>query len=315
MNVETNNPDRPKFAIVNGEVVPFESARISIMAPGLTFAATVFEGLRAYWNQDDEQLYVFQLREHLERLQFSMRVIEMDDPPGTDELAGQIITGLRANECREDTYIRVQTYIDDWGEMTATGPVGSSIVCRRRPRTGAFATGKDFAVSSWRRNADDASPPRIKAAANYLNSRLAGLEAKRAGADGAIILNRDGSVSEGPGGCLFIAREGVLITPPVTAGILESITRSTLLTLAGDMGMPTVERDVGRTELYLAEEGFYCGTGQEVVPVLSVDGKPLGNGEPGALTRRLQDAYEQVVRGRDDTYRHWLSPVYERELG
>lgn len=313
MNAETKNPDRPKFAVLNGEVVPFEAASISIMAPGLTFAATVFEGLRAYWNQDDEQLYVFQVREHLERLQFSMRVIEMDDPPGTDELTSQIIMGLRANECREDTYIRVQTYIDDWGDMTATGPVGSSIVCRRRPRIGAFATGKNFAVSSWRRNADDASPPRIKAAANYLNSRLAGLEAQRAGADGAIILNRDGSVSEGPGGCLFFVREGVLITPPVTGGILESITRSTLLALAGDIGLRAVERDVGRTELYLAEEGFYCGTGQEVVPVLSVDGKPLGSGEPGPLTRRLQDAYERVVRGHDDTYRHWLSPVYERE--
>jgi branched-chain amino acid aminotransferase len=169
----------------------------------------------------------------------------------------------------------------------------------------------NFVVSSWRRNADDASPPRIKASANYLNSRLAGLEAKRVGADGAIILNRDGSVSEGSGGCLFIAREGVLVTPPVTAGILESITRRSLLAIASDIGLQAVERDVGRTELYLAEEGFYCGTGQEIVPMLSVDGKPLGRGEPGPLTRRLQGAYDEIVRGRDDCYRHWLSPVYE----
>jgi branched-chain amino acid aminotransferase len=303
--------DRPEFVILDGTVVPFADAKISIMAPGFTFAAAVFEGLRAYWNSDEEQLYVFHLREHLDRLQFSMRVIEMDEPPSTDELADQVIAGLRANDFREDTYIRVQTYIDDWGDMTATGPVGSSVICRKRARIAAFETGKHFAVSSWRRNADDASPPRIKATANYLNSRLVGLEAKRNGADGGIILNRDGTVSEGPGGCLFIVRGDQLITPPVTAGILESITRSSLLKLAADMGLDAIERDVGRTELYLANEGFYCGTGQEIVPMLSVDGKALGDGKPGPLTRKLQTAYDAIVRGRDEKYQHWLTPVYD----
>jgi len=311
MATKPDPSDRPDFAVLNGEVVPFAEARISVMAPGLTFAAAVFEGLRAYWNRDEEQLYVFHLREHLERLKFSMRVIELDDPPTTDDFCDQIIAGLRANNFREDCYVRVQTYVDDWGEMNATGPVGSSVICRRRARVEAFETGKHFAVSSWRRNADDASPPRIKATANYLNSRLVGLEAKRVGADGGIILNRDGTVSEGPGGCLFIVRDGCLITPSVTAGILESITRSTVLTLANEMDLKAVERDVGRTELYLAEEGFYCGTGQEIVPMLSVDSKALGDGEPGPLTRRLQNAYDNIVRGRDATYKHWLTPVYE----
>ncbi len=311
MGKQPTPSDRPEFAVLNGVVVPFAEARISIMAPGLTFAATVFEGMRAYWNPDHEQLYILHLHDHLERLQFSMRVIELDNPPTTEELTGQVIAGLRANNFREDCYIRVQTYVDDWGEMIATGPVGSSIICRRRPRVEAFATGKHFAVSSWRRNADDASPPRIKATANYLNSRLAGLEAKRIGADGGIILNRDGTVSEGPGGCLFIVREGRLITPPVTAGILESITRRTLLRLAADMAQPAVERDVGRTELYLAEECFYCGTGQEIVPILSVDGKAVGTGAPGPLTRRLQERYDSIVRCREQTYQTWLTPVFE----
>jgi branched-chain amino acid aminotransferase len=302
---------RPEFAILNGQVVPYADARISIMAPGLTFAAMVFEGMRAYWNPDHQQLYVLHLHDHLERLQFSMRVIELDNPPSTEDFTSQVIAGLRANELREDCYVRVQAYVDDWGEMIATGPVGSSVICRARPRVDAFATGKHFAVSSWRRNADDASPPRIKAAANYLNSRLAGLEAKRIGADGGIILNRDGTISEGPGGCLFIVRDGRLITPPVTAGILESITRRTLLLLAGGMEVAAVERDVGRTELYLAEECFYCGTGQEIVPILSVDGKAVGGGKPGPLTRRLQKAYDNIVRCRDETYSDWLTPVYE----
>lgn len=311
MNTKDQTKGRPEFAVLNGEVMPFADAKISIMAPGLTFAATVFEGIRGYWNPEDEQLYLFQMKEHLDRLQFSMRVIEMDDAPTSASLAKQIIACIRANETREDCYIRVQTFIDDWGDMIATGPVGSSVICRNRARVAAFETGKHFAVSSWRRNADDASPPRIKATANYLNSRLAGLEAKRNGADAAIILNRDGSVSEGPGGCLFFVRNGCLMTPPVTAGILESITRQTLLTLARDMKLDVVERDIGRTELYLADEGFYCGTGQEIVPVLSVDGKALGDGAPGPLTRRLQTSYDNVIRGRDANYRHWLSPVYD----
>ncbi|MDP6564650.1 MAG: branched-chain-amino-acid transaminase [Alphaproteobacteria bacterium] len=311
MSEQSEKPYRPEFAILNGEVLPFAEARISIMAPGLTFAATVFEGLRAYWVEEEGQLHIFRLPEHLERLQFSMRVVEILPPPTNSELESQIIEVLRANEMREDCYIRVQTFVDDWGEMIATGPVGTSVICRRRPRIPAFETGKHFVVSSWRRNADDASPPRLKATANYLNSRLAGLEANRVGAGGAIILNRDGSVSEGPGGCIFIVRDGRLITPPVTAGILESITRGTLLLLADDLGLEASERDVGRTELYLAEEAFYCGTGQEITPILSVDQKPLGDGQPGPITRRLQAAYDGVVRGRDDRYRHWLTQTYD----
>ena len=311
MNPNSKTPDRPEFAVLNGHVVPFSEAKISIMAPGLTFAAAVFEGLRAYWNPEQEQLYVFQMAEHLERLRYSMRVLEFENPPSSDEFASQIIAGLRANKCRSDTYIRVQSYVDDCGDMTATGPVGSYVVCRSRGRVPAFITGKHFAVSSWRRNADDASPPRIKANGNYLNSRLVGLEAKRNGYDGGIILNRDGSVSEGPGGCIFIVRRKQLITPPVTAGILESITRQTILDLAQGLGLDAIERDVGRTELYLANEGFYCGTGQEIVPVLSVDRKSLGTGEPGPITRELQEAYDRAVRGQDDTYKNCLTPVYD----
>ena len=310
MSAMTESVERPEFATLDGMIVPFAEAKVSVMAPGLTFAVAVFEGLRAYWNADQEQLFVFRLSEHLERLQFSMRVIEILPPPASGDLAGQVVALLQANDLRQDSYVRVQTYVDDWGDMTATGPVGSSVICRSRPRVAAFKTGKHFAVSSWRRNADDASPPRLKATANYLNSRLAGLEARRSGAGGAIILNRDGSVIEGPGGCLFIVREGRLITPPVTAGILESITRATLIELARDLDLDCQEREVGRTELYLAEEAFYCGTGQEIVPILSVDGKPLADGTPGALTRQLQAAYDAVVRGQQARYRHWLTPVY-----
>lgn len=303
--------EKPETVMLNGELVPFAEARISVMAPGLTFAVAVFEGLRAYWNPATSQLQVFRMTDHLRRLRFSMRVVEIGDEDAVPDYDQQILDVLRANDMREDVYVRVQTYVDDWGDMSAVGPMGSSVVCRRRPRVAAFNAGKHFSVSSWRRNADDASPPRLKATGNYLNSRLAGLEAKRCGFDGAVILNRDGSVSEGPGGCLFMVRDGALVTPPVTAGILESITRDTLLVLAREMGIACLERDVGRTELYLADELFYCGTGQEVVPVLSVDRKKVGNGRVGDITAALQVHYDQLVRGQLDTHGEWLTPVYE----
>ena len=291
--------DRPEFAIMDGEVVPFSEAKISIMAPALTFAVTIFEGLRGYWNEADGQLYVFRVDVHLERMRFGMRLIELAEPPS------------EANEMREDCYIRLQAYVDDWGDMAATEPVGSSAICRRRPRAEAYLTGKHFMVASWRRNADDASPPRIKATANYLNSRLVGLEAKRAGFDGGIILNRDGTVSEGPGGCIFMLRHDRLTTPTVNAGILESVTRATLLEIARDLGIDTEERDLTRTELYMGDELFYCGTGQEIIPLLSVDRKPIGEGVPGPVTRRLQTAYDDAVRGREPRYRHWLTEIHD----
>lgn len=306
----TPAPQRPPYATQNGKVVPFEEAKVSIMAPGLTFAAAVFEGLRAYWNEETEQLSVFRAPEHLERLNFSMSMIELDNPPSAEEFTAQMVELLRACAYREDTYIRIQAYIDDWGDMLATGPVGSSIICRQRARVPAFEEGRHFGVSSWRRNADDASPPRIKATANYLNSRLAGLEAKRSGYGGAIILNRDGTLSEGPGGCIFIRRGDSLVTPPVSAGILESVTRYTMIDLAREAGIEVTERDIGRTELHLAAEAFYCGTGQEMVPILSVDGKSMGDGAPGKVTRQLQKRYDDVIRGRDERYAHWLTPVY-----
>lgn len=314
MTNSSQRPDRPSFAIVNGETIPFEDAKISIMAPGLTFAVTVFEGLRGYWRRDKNQLYVFRMEDHLKRQEFSMKLIELDDPPSAEDTAKHIIDVLRANKMREDCYIRTQAYVDDWGDMIATGPVSSSVICRARARVDAFQTGKDFVVVSWRRNADDASPPRIKVSANYLNSRLAGLEAKRSDAS-AIILNRDGTVSEGPGGCLFLCRDGKLITPTINDGILESITRNTLLTLAADVGVEVQERRIGRTELHLATEGFYCGTGQEMTPINSIDGKPLGDGKPGPITRMLQAAYDDLVRGRNEKYLHWLTPALPAKAG
>ena len=302
---------RIQTVTLNGVRVPLAEAKISVMAPGLTYAATVFEGIRAYWSAEADQLWLFRLDEHIERFVNSMRLLRFDDPPSFEAVRRQVIDDVAANGYREDTYVRLQAYIDDWGDMTATGPVGMAIVSRPRPRVPAFETGRDFGVSSWRRLADNASPPRVKATANYLNGRLAGLDAKAAGYDGAILLTERGTVSEGPGGCIFIVRDGMLITPSVTSGILESVTRDTLILLARANGLACIEREIDRTELYIADEGFYCGTGQEVVPMLSVDRLPVGDGRPGPITRRLQALYDDEVRGRSDGHADWRTAVYE----
>ena len=312
MNTTTTDDTRAeiKWVSQNNKLIRYEDAKVSVMAPGLTFAALVFEGYRAYWNEEKQDLFIFRLDDHNKRLAFSMNLLELDDPPSIETFNNDIIETIKANEFRGDTYIRLQVYVDDWGSMLATGPVGSSVICRPRPRVADFETGKQFIISSWRRNGENANPPRIKASANYLNSRLAGLEAKRQGAGGAILLNEDGTVSEGPGGCLFVMRDGVFITPDVTSGILESVTRRTILEMAGSIGVETVERRLGRTELYLAEEAFYCGTGQEIMPITGLDGRAIGDGTPGPVTRKLQAAFDDIVRGRNDAFAHWLTPVY-----
>ena len=311
MNIPADDPRlKIKLVTMNGELMPLDDAKISIMAPGLTFAATVFEGLRAYWNEEKQELFVFRMEEHLNRLLDSMKLLRFGEHPSINTLREQLLENIRSNEYREDIYIRLQAYIDDWGSMLAKGPVSTSIVSYPRPRLNAFETGRNFAVSSWRRLDDNASPPRAKASGNYINSRLAGMEARESGYDGAIILTAAGKVSEGPGGCIFIVRNGVLITPGVTSGILESLTRDSILRMALETGQAAETRDVDRTELYIADEIFYCGTGQEITPVISVDRIPAGDGKPGKITRAMQALYDKQVRDIAPKNWDWRTPVY-----
>ena len=301
---------RIKIVTMNGRQMPYGEATVPIMSPGLNYAAAVFEGMRAYWNASARQLYIFRLDEHLKRLAFSMRMLRFDPMPAVAELGDQIVADIRANLYQEDTYIRLSAFVDEWGEVTTQGPVSTTIVCRPRPRAPGCATGQNFCVSSWRRLPDNASPPRSKSTANYLNSRLAGLEAKTNNYHGAIMLTERGTVAEGPGGCIFIVRDGRLVTPGVTSGILESVTRDTLLTVALEDGIERAERDIDRTELYIADEVFYCGTGQEIVPIVSVDRMTVGAGTPGPLTRALQKRYDDLVRGHVNAHGEWRRPVY-----
>jgi branched-chain amino acid aminotransferase len=194
--------------------------------------------------------------------------------------------------------------------MATTGPVGFTAAAMPREKPKYAETGMSLGVSSWQRLADNASPPRIKSTANYQNGRLAQLQAKSDGYDGAIMLTGDGKVSETPIACLFIVREGRLITPDAGSDILESITRDTLLTLHRELtGQEAEQRRVDRSELYFADEMFICGTGQEILPVTSVDRLPVGSGEVGPMTRRLRQRYFDIVRGNTSDHPEWRTIV------
>jgi branched-chain amino acid aminotransferase len=296
----------------NGAFVPAKDVTLPLLAPGVTYAASVFEGIRAYAREDGTGVALFRLEEHLDRLRRSCEVLGLDEVPDPVELAQIVLNLMARNGVTEDTYIRLQVYVDGDGEMTARGPTGVAILARPRPQlTARLEAGIRCQVSSWRRIGDNASPPRVKAAANYLNGRLAGLQAKADGYDTALLLTEDGQVAEAPGACVLLVRDGMLLTPPVTAGILESLTRDTALRHAREMGLiaQVVERPVDRTELYAASEVMLVGTGMEITPVVGIDRFDIGNGARGPVTQALQKLYFATVRGAAAAPDEWLTSI------
>lgn len=300
---------QPRIIIHNGRAIPFEEARIHPLALGVAYGIALFEGLRAYRHPESGGFSIFRLEEHLARLEQGMKLLRLADPPAREALRRGLIEVVRLNAPEEDAYLRLQVQIEGLGMMAATGPVGWIAAALPRERSAGYATGLAAAVSSWTRIADNAMPPRIKASANYHAARLAQLQAKADGYDAALLLNARGKLSEAAAACVFLLRGGVLATPARGSDILESITRDTVIALAREQGIAVEEREVDRTELYIAEEVFLCGTGQELVPVTSVDRLPVGEGKPGPLTRRLQAAYEAVVRGTTAAHPEWRTEV------
>lgn len=304
--------DAAQFIWLNGRIVPWAEACVHVYSPAMKYGVGVFEGLRAYWNGAEQQLYLFRLQEHLERLAFSMRVMRFDDPPAEAVLRDAVIETLRANKFRQGVHIRLSVYLDGDGEQAATGPCGTYCAAVPRNEDARVEKGVTAGVVSWRRPEDSAMPMRVKAHANYHNGRLATLEAKGNGHGSAIILNSRGKVAEGPGMCLFMIRGGQVVTPSVTSDILESITRETVIRLLREeLGATVVERDVDRTELYAADEAFYCGTAWEVTPITAIDRLAVGNGAPGAMTRRLQALFFAIARGESGLHAAWRTPVFD----
>jgi len=303
----------PFRAWLNGAIIPWDDCVLHARTQGAFWGANVFEGVRAYWRDEDRELTAFRLGDHLARLARSMRSLRMEVDYPTAELRDACLDVLRVNAFTEDVHLCVVAYFGmgaNFDPLNHTDDTGVHITAVPLPRSPGYARGVAAGISSWRRISDDTMPPRIKTGANYHNSRLAQHEAVRNGYDTTLILNHRGTVAEAPGACVVMVRDGQLVTPPATSGVLEGITLATVAEIARDeLGIGLERREIDRTELYVADELFLCGTLAEVLPITSIDRMPVGAGVPGPLTRRLQALYDPVVRGRSGRL-GWTTPVH-----
>ena len=304
-----------QYAFFQGKFVPIEEAKVSIMTHAFNYGTGCFEGIRGYWNQDEEQLYVFRLAKHYERMHRSCRILLIDLSYSVEELGDLTVSLLRMNQPRTDTYVRPLAYKSTEGIGVRLHDLEDDFAIFTVPlgRYLEKEEGASVSVSSWRRIDDNAIPARAKITGAYINSAFCKTEAVLNGFDEAIVLTQDGHVSEGSAENLFIVRDGKLVTPLGTDNILEGITRSTIMQLAREeMGLEVEERRIDRTELYIAEEAFFCGTGVQVAAIVEVDRRRVGSGKLGPVVSRLRDIYFDVVRGKVEKYKGWCTPVYDR---
>lgn len=298
---------------IRGEIIRQSQATVNVLSPMAQFGLNVFEGIRCYWNEDQGELYAFRLKEHLDRLMLSCRLIRLPSPHTSTEIEFFMKAAIQANDFQTDTAVRMTIFGDSQGTWNTCEPVSMFIapMAKSRTRLDKIPALK-ACISSWERINDNVLPPRAKVGANYINGRYAHLQARHDGYDLPIFLGQDGKVSEGAGACVFMVRNGHLVTPPTTSSVLESITRDTLIVLAREAGMTVVERPVDRTELYLADEVFLCGSAAEISPIVSVDGYVLGQGQPGAVTVSLLKAYLAVTSGEAPDHQEWRTVVHRR---
>lgn len=307
---------KPKFAFFDGKIVPFAEATVSVMTHAFNYGTGVFGGLRAYWNADEEQLFIFRPQDHFERFIQSASLMRIHIQQSADELVDILAELLRSENYHENCYVRPIAYkstemigvrlhdIDDAMTMFAI-PFGSYI---------PNEDGAHVCFSSWRRVDDNAIPARGKIVGAYANSALIKSDAILSGYDEALVLNQEGHVTEASAANLFIVRKGVVITPPPQSDVLEGVVRRTLIELMrNELNLEVVERDIDRTEIYVADEVFLCGTGVQVAAVTRVEHRPIGTARIGTITRRIRDLFFEVVSGRVEKYRDWLTPVYMPE--
>ena len=295
-----------------GEILNVNDAKINILAPTSQFGLNVFEGIPCYWNEEEKQLYAFRLDDHYERLIRSAKLIQIDCPYTKVDFTKAFIDVIKANEYDENLSVRQTLFVDGFGSWGSADPVDMFVAPIPRGRTSAEYNkkGLNVCVTSWRRISDETLSPRIKCGANYINSRVGQREALRNGYDTCLFLNEAGKVSEGSGSCFFMVRGGELITPQLTDNVLESITRDTVIEIAQSKGYKVGERTIDRTELYTCDEAFLCGSAMEMTPVLSVDKYTIGNGEAGKITKDLHMTYLDVVRGKVEQFKEWVTPIY-----
>lgn len=303
-----------EFVYMNGDYVEKEKATIPVMTHGFLYGTSIFEGIRAYYNPEEKQLYAFRVPEHFERLKKSAKIMRMDVNYTVPELCGITKALINMNKYQQDTYIRPTLYkaAQKIGTHMLDNPDALMIFSVVMGDYIDTSKGLKVCVSNWRRTSDNAIPPRAKVGGAYANAALIATDSRLAGFDDAIVLSEDGTVTEGSAMNLFLVMDGKLITTQSTDNILQGITRDTLITLAKEvMGLEVVERVVDRTELYVADEAFYCGTGAQVSPITNIDNRILGDGNVGPISKELQKLYFDVVKGRVPQYKKWCMPIYD----
>jgi len=300
------------MAYLDGRFVPMEEAKISIATHAFNYGTGCFEGIRGYWNPEHEQIYLVKLHHHFRRLLSSTRLFRIELGLDAQQLCDIAVEVVKQSAYREDVYVRPIAYKASPVIKVGLLHLQDAFCCFSAPMGDYFdiQKGLSVTVSGWRRNDDNAIPARAKATGGYINAALAIADAQQAGFDEAILLTQDGHVSEGSAANIFLAMNGKLITPAVADDILVGITRGTIMELAERLGVPVTERRVDRTELYVADEIFLCGTGVQVAPVTKVDGRRIGDGKMGEITRSIQDLYLSAVHGEVEEYMDWLTPVY-----
>jgi branched-chain amino acid aminotransferase len=297
------------YVWLDGHIVKWEDAKIHVLTHALHYGTSIFEGIRAYWTGKD--LLIFRLDDHIDRMFRSAKILGVKVPYTADEVRRAIIETLRANSFREDVYIRPLLFVStptvtlDVRMLEVSLAVIAFPFGKYLPPEGIRA-----AVVSWRRVSNTMLPVMAKIGGIYVNSVLALVEARNKGFDEAILMDANGYIAEGSGENVFVVRKGKIYTPPTYASVLEGITRDTVIKLATDEGMYVEERPIAREEVYIADEVFLVGTAAEITPVVEIDGRTIGDGKPGPVTKKLAELYAKVVRGQVEKYLRWVTPVY-----
>ena len=307
----------PPYAFFHKKFMPLAEAKIGILTHALHYGTACFDGIRGQWNNEQEQILLFRVKDHYERMHKGCRILKIGLPYSVDELCQLTVELVERSGYREDVYIRPLAYksSEQIGVKLHDLEDDFFIIVATLPAYLDAEKGVRCCTSSWRRIDDSMIPARGKITGIYVNSALAKTEANKRGFDEAILLTYDGHVSEGSGENIFLVLEGKLVTPPSSDNILMGITRDTVIQLARkELGIQTAERQVDRSELYTAEEAFFTGTAAHVSPILEVDERPVGTGEIGKLTKELQQLYFEVIKGKNAKYLDWCTPAYSKAV-
>lgn len=306
----------PNYVFFNGRIVRYNDAKVGVLTHGLNYGTGVFGGIRAYWNAEAQQLFIFRPLDHFRRFLESARLLRMEFPYAEADLTQALIDLLRTENYKTDCYVRPLAFYSDEIIGVRLHDLTPALAMVALP-FGKYVEkdeGSHVTISSWRRVDDNMIPARGKITGSYINSAFAKSDAQRAGFDEAILLNPDGHICEGSAENVFLIRNGVALTPPITDNILEGITRHTVMALLRDeLGLTVVERSIDRSEIYLAQEAFFTGTGVQITAITRVDYRKIGAGVMGPLTTKLRELFFNVVRGNVKKYQSWCAPVYNNE--